>query len=59
MPAAPAPCTIASSLSKDGILDPLVEAPALQRVVHLARPVGGEDDERRFGGAHGPEFRES
>ena len=51
--------TIASSFSKDGILDPLIEAAALQRVVHLARAVRGEDDERRLGGAHGAELRES
>ena len=43
-------------LLERGVLDPLVEAPALQRVVHLARPVGGEDDERRFGRAHGAEL---
>ena len=31
------------------VLDPLIEAPALQRVVHLTRAIGREDDQRRLG----------
>ena len=38
--------TIASSFSKLGILEPLIQAAALQRVVHLAGAVRGEDDQR-------------
>ena len=30
------------------VLDPLIEAPALQRVVHLTRAIGREDDQRRL-----------
>ena len=29
------------------VIDPLIQAAALQRIVHLARAVRGEDDERR------------
>ncbi len=32
------------------IIDPVIEAPALQRIVHFARPVGRDDDDRRLGG---------
>ena len=42
------PRTIASSFSKLGILDPLIQAAALQRVVHLARAVRGQDHQRRL-----------
>ena len=38
------------------IVDPLIQAAALQRVVHLARAVGGEDDERRLGRPHRAEL---
>ena len=48
--------TIASSFSNVGIVDPLIEAAALQRVVDLARAVRRQDDERRLGGAHGAEL---
>ena len=41
--------TIASSFSNDGIGNPLIQAAALQRVVHFARAVRREDHERRFG----------
>ena len=48
--------TMASSFSKRGIVDPLIQAAALERVVDLAGAVRGEDDERRLGGAHGAEL---
>ena len=38
------------------VLDPLIQAAALQRVVDLARAVGGEDHERRRRRAHGSQF---
>ena len=38
------------------VIDPLIQAAALERIVHLARPVRGEDDERRVGGADGAEL---
>ena len=47
---------MASSFSNVGVLNPLVQAPALERVVHLARAIGCEDDQRRFEGPHGPEL---
>jgi hypothetical protein len=34
-----------------GVVDPVVEAAAFQGVMHLARAVGGEDDDRGLGGA--------
>ena len=37
-------------------IDPLIEAAALERVVHFARAVGREDDERRLGGANRAEL---
>ena len=39
-----------------GIVDPVVEAAALQRVVDLAGAVGGDDDDRRLGGLDRAEF---
>ena len=38
------------------IIDPVIEAAALQRVVDLAGAVGGDDDDRRFGSADGAEL---
>ena len=38
------------------IVDPLIEAATLQRVVHFARAVGREDDERRLGRLHRAEL---
>ena len=38
------------------IVDPLIQAAALQRVVHVTRPVGRQDDERRVRGAHRAEL---
>ena len=39
---------ISSSRSAVGIIDPVIEAAPLQRVVDLARAVGGDDDDRRL-----------
>ena len=47
--------TMASSFSNAGI-DPLIQAAALERVVHLARAVRRQDDERRLVGAHRAEL---
>jgi hypothetical protein len=47
---------MSSSRSKDGVVDPVIEAAALQRVVHLARAVRGEDDDGRFGALDGAKF---
>ncbi len=41
-----------------GIVDPVVEAAALERVVDLARAVRGDDHDRRRGGADGAELRD-
>ena len=41
--------TIASSRSALGIIHPVIETPALQRVVDLAGAVRGDDDDRRAG----------
>ena len=41
-----------------GVVDPVVEAAALEGVVQLAGAVGGEHDERRCRGAHGAELRD-
>ena len=43
--------TMATSRSKLGMLDPVVEAAPLERVVHVAGAVRGEDDDRRALGA--------
>ena len=40
-----------------GIVDPVIEAAPLQRVVDLARAVGGDDDDRRLFGLDGAELR--
>ena len=40
-----------------GIVDPMIEAAPLQRVVDLARAVGGDDDDRRLFGLDGAELR--
>ena len=42
------PFRISSSRLQVGIIDPVVEAAALQRVVDLARAVRGDDDDRRL-----------
>ena len=39
--------TISTSRSASRVVDPVVEAAALERVVQIARAVGGEDDDRR------------
>src|SRR5436309_787725 len=41
-----------------GVVDPVVEAAALQRVVHLARTVGCDHDERHLAGLDGPDLRD-
>src|SRR5262249_9418160 len=41
-----------------GVIDPIVEAAALQGVVDLARSVRGDDDNWRFLGADGPDLRD-
>jgi hypothetical protein len=38
------------------VVDPLIEAAALERVVHVARAVGGQDDQRRRCCAHGAQL---
>ena len=38
------------------VLNPLIQAAALQRVVHLARAIGREDDQRRLGCPHRAEL---
>ena len=43
--------TISSSRSSVRVVDPVVQAAALQRVVDLARAVAGDDDDRRRRGA--------
>ena len=35
-----------------GVADPMVEAAPLERVMHLARPVRGDDDQRPLGSGH-------
>ena len=40
------------------MVDPVVEAAPLERVVQLAGAVGGEHDDRRHGGADGAELRD-
>jgi hypothetical protein len=39
-----------------GIIDPVIEAAPLQRVMDLAGAVGGDDDDRRLGGLDRAEF---
>jgi hypothetical protein len=39
------------------MLHPVVEAPPLERVVHLAGAVAGDDDDRRRIGTHGADLR--
>src|SRR5258706_1533239 len=39
-----------------GVVDPVVEAAPLHRVVDLARAVGGDDHDRRLGGAQGADL---
>ena len=39
-----------------GEVDPVVQAAALQRVVHFAGPVRGQDDDRRLRGADRPDL---
>ena len=39
-----------------GVVDPVVEAAAAERVVQLARAVGGEDRHHRLGGADGADL---
>ena len=41
-----------------GIIDPLIQAAAADRVVHLPRPVAGQHDDGRHGGADGAVFRD-
>ena len=48
--------TIASFFLERRVFDPLIEASALERVVHFARAVRREDDERGLDGPHGPEL---
>ncbi len=48
--------TMRCSVSAVRIVDPAVDAAALQRVVDLARAVRRDDDDRRLGGADRPEL---
>jgi hypothetical protein len=58
------PCRrLGSALANDGqfflerrVLNPLIKAPALERVMNLARAIGCEDDQWRLKGPHGPEL---
>ena len=43
---------------KGGVIDPVIEAAPLERVMHFAGAVGGEDDDGRFGCADRAEFRD-
>jgi hypothetical protein len=45
-------------LVERGILHPLIQAAPLERVVHVARAVRRQDDERRRGGANRAELRD-
>ena len=50
--------TISTSRSRRRIVDPLVQAAALDRVVQVARAVRGQHDDRRMGGADRADLRD-
>ena len=56
--AARAACTMSSSRSLIGVVDPLVQAAALDRVVQVARAVARQHDRRRVRGADRAELRD-